>query len=249
MPLADVPEYSDRVLVGGDHRAMQPRMTGKTTILGRQLGVVYSEYETIRNGDFRGILLGDYWSDPSGVKWQVVDFNYYYRIDGASNIGPHVVVMPVNILYSTPWNTTDTVEGAYVGSKIRTDGLAYAKTVAERFFGGGIIHYYNLLPNSVNGGMEDGVIRTESYIELPSEIQIFGSRIRNTSGTNTYDTQQFALFRKMSPSYMSNHREFWLRDVCGDEDHTYVGAHSVNGESAKVKPSATLGVRPYFLVH
>ncbi len=69
---------------------------------GKHFGnyVTRSQLAAIRNGTFKGLGLGDYWT-IDGVNWRIADFDYLIRSDNARVDASrhHIMIVPDSSLY------------------------------------------------------------------------------------------------------------------------------------------------------
>ena len=69
------------------------------------------------------------------VNWRIAAFDYYYRCGDSEFTKHHVVVVPDTTLYNAQMNPTNTTEGGYLASKMRTEHLERAKFLVNAAFG------------------------------------------------------------------------------------------------------------------
>lgn len=223
---------------------------------GRSLGTSVSadQFAEISAGTFHGMLTGDYWT-IGGVDWVIADFDYWLQTGDTETTAHHVVIVPRDCLYNAKMNDTDIVTGAYVGSKMRTDNLANAKTTIETAFGSAhILTYRSNLAAGVNGNFENSHPWTNATVELMNESMVYGTeRFHNQmQGTSwaeyhTIDKTQLAVFR-LNPVFIcaklnNNRATWWLRDVVNSAAFAVV--NHAGGASAG-DASSSFGVRPAF---
>ena len=220
----------------------------RNTFRGRSLGssVSSAQRTAIQNGTFDDIFIGDYWTIDSKI-YLIADIDYWYQNGDASYFTKHhVVVVPQTNLYSTSMNDTNTVEGAYVNSKMRTTNLADALSTIQSAFGANLLTHREMLENAVTDGVASGSSWYDSTIDLMSETMIYGHRIasQNSRAAHMNSTSQLALFR-LYPFAAGRSSGFWLRDVAGS---TTFCAYLAYGASAVYNASDSRGVRPVFAV-
>lgn len=199
---------------------------------GKDLGAIYNDAQksSIAAGTFDGLYLGDYWL-INNIKWRIVDFDYYLNT-GVINTDRvctkhHVVIMPDTNLMggSMEQKLEDGSEaegaGGYVNSYGRTVVLENARTEIYAAFGKEyILKHSDWLFNNAPGGLARGFAEVESDIEIPSDLQMFGTTakveiMRSTDVvlTEPLNVKQFHLFT-VAPSYIWPEKKFiQLRDL------------------------------------
>lgn len=232
--------------------AFIPKEQRRMIYRGKNLGAVVTEEQkaNIKNGTFKGFFLGDYWTIGS-YTWRIVDFDYWYNCGDTAFTTPHLVIMPDKPLYDAQMNETNITTGGYVGSKMYTENLAQAKTLAASAFGSLILTHREYLTNAVSNGYPSAGAWFDSTLELPNEIMMYGSLVFTPAGdgttiVNRYTTgkTQLALFTVV-PKLISNRQTFWLRDVVSSAYFAFVGG---DGATACGDASGSLGVRPVFAI-
>lgn len=224
---------------------------------GKNLGtnVTVDQKAAIQNGTFEDLWLGDYW-EISDVKWRIVDFDYWYRCGDTEFTSHHVVVMPDAHLYTAKMNDTSTTTGGYTGSSMYTTGLTQAKTVITQAFGSNVLSHRDYLINAVTSGYPSAGAWTDSTVELPNEVMIYGSYIYTPAGNGTIDVKrytnnrtQLALFA-VCPKFINANPDgerisYWLRDVASATAFVRVASY---GPSTNTAASTEYGVRPVFAI-
>lgn len=229
-----------------------PAENHRNTFRGKNLGSVFTDAQkaAIKNNTFNDLFVGDYWS-INGISWYIVDINYWLNTGDTACTTPHLVIMPSYQLYTAQMNDEDTTKNGYAGSKMYKEGLNQAKEIINNFFGENyILKHREYLTNTVTDGHASGGAWFDSTVELPNEIQMYGSTIFTAAGygalvTNRYtiDKTQLALM-KMHPRFINPARDnLWLRDVVSVDSFASILAanHSGNGRA-----SYNHGVRPVF---
>lgn len=229
---------------------------------GRDLGASFTadQKAAIAAGTFDGLQLGDYWS-VNGVKYRIVDFDYFYG-KGSSSANMcnthHVVVMPDSVLANGAMNSTNSTVGGYSQSTFFTGASGAVRSThvntIKNVFGSSYVlsktEYFQSASNSSTYAPSDTTIVSTSEVELPSEIQMFGTIINGMGNTGaarsirrTLSTTQFALFR-VRPEYIApNQQTFWLRDVASSTAYCCLDAY---GTAAYGNATDARGHRPYF---
>lgn len=220
---------------------------------GKNLGTALTAVQkaAIKDGSFKGMFLGDYWS-IGGRIWRIVDMDYWYNCGDTAFTSHHLVIMPDEALYNAQMNTTNITTGGYVGSEMYKKNLANAKTIVNAAFQGSVLTHREHLCNAVANGKQSGGAWFDSSIELPSEIMMYGHiHFGNASDGNTIPNiytpskTQLALFM-VCPRFITDRSHVqWLRDVVSSASFANVaGDGSANYDSA----SGSYGVRPVFPV-
>lgn len=225
------------------------------TFRGKSLGgaVTSAQYASIENGTFRDLYIGDYWT-IGGVNYRIAAFDYYYQRGTQSGTVTkhHITLVPDTCLYQHVMNDTQTAEGAYVGSKMYTEGLERAKKIICDAFGSAhILSHYIPLDNAITKHYVSGIVGCVSTVELMTERNVVGSSIfRNIAHGTTLpkeyslDQAQFPLFA-MRPDMVCNGTEYWLRDVAANVAFASVAYEG--GMDYRIATNA-LGVRPSFSI-
>lgn len=220
---------------------------------GKNLGTALTAVQkaAIKDGSFKGMFLGDYWS-IGGRIWRIVDMDYWYNCGDTAFTSHHLVIMPDEALYNAQMNTTNITTGGYVGSEMYKKNLANAKTIVNAAFQGSVLTHREHLCNAVANGKQSGGAWFDSSIELPSEIMMYGHiHFGNASDGNTIPNiytpskTQLALFM-VCPRFITDRSHAqWLRDVVSSAFFALV---SSDGLTDCGNASLSYGVRPVFPV-
>ena len=188
---------------------------------GKNLGtsVTAAQYAAIKAGTFEDMYIGDYWV-IGGVTYRIAAFDYYYQTGDTSCTTHHVTLVPDGNMYTHCMNDTNVTTGAYVGSKMYTEGLNTAKETINTAFGSAhILNHRQYLQNAVTDGYASGGSWYDSTVELMTEQNVYGGKVfgncqNGTALPNSYtvDKSQYPLFA-FRPDMISNRAWFWLRDV------------------------------------
>ena len=220
---------------------------------GKNLGTALTAVQkaAIKDGSFKGMFLGDYWS-IGGRIWRIVDMDYWYNCGDTAFTSHHLVIMPDEALYNAQMNTTNITTGGYVGSEMYKKNLANAKTIVNAAFQGSVLTHREHLCNAVANGKQSGGAWFDSSIELPSEIMMYGHiHFGNASDGNTIPNiytpskTQLALFM-VCPRFITDRSHAqWLRDVVSSASFACVLGY---GDTSCDNASVSHGVRPVFPV-
>ena len=204
----------------------------------------------IKNRTYDDLFIGDYWT-INGVNWRIVAIDYYYNIGDTNFDKGNIIVMPDTFLYNTQMNETNTTVGAYGNSLMRTQNLNDARTIARNAFGSHLANHRIVLANSVDAsGPSNWDWYDSDGVELPNEVQIYGTRVWG-SPLKGFDVatqkQQFPLM-SLAPQFVNIRQTYWLQDVSSasvSSGFTAVYAsgnadHNIAAHSFGVRPSVTL---------
>lgn len=220
---------------------------------GKNLGTALTAVQkaAIKDGSFKGMFLGDYWS-IGGRIWRIVDMDYWYNCGDTAFTSHHLVIMPDEALYNAQMNTTNVTTGGYVGSAMYKSNLANAKTIVNAAFQGSVLTHREYLCNAVANGRPSGGAWFDSSIELPNEPMMYGHpHFSPTSDGSTVPSiytiskTQLALFMVCPRFIVNRSYNQWLRDVVSSAGFAYV---SGNGAADSYGASGSYGVRPVFPV-
>lgn len=220
---------------------------------GKNLGTALTAVQkaAIKDGSFKGMFLGDYWS-IGGRIWRIVDMDYWYNCGDTAFTSHHLVIMPDEALYNAQMNTTNVTTGGYVGSEMYKSNLANAKTIVNAAFQGSVLTHREYLCNAVANGRPSGGAWFDSSIELPNESMMYGhphfsptSDGSTVPAIYTISKTQLALFMVCPRFIVNRSYNQWLRDVVSSAHFARVNVIGVTGCNGA---SASAGVRPVFPV-
>lgn len=221
---------------------------------GAYLGdsVTDDQWSAIAAGTFEDLYIGDYWT-IGGYNYRIAAFDYYYKTGDTSCTTHHVTIVPDTNMYTHVMNDTNVTTGAYVGSKMYTEGLDTAKTTINNAFGSAhILNHRQILQNVVTDGYASAGSWYDSTVELMTEQNVYGCKIFGNweNGTSlahnyTIDKSQYPLFA-FRPDMTSNRSGFWLRDAATATSFCYCSSYSTANCAAANKTS--YGVRPAFSI-
>lgn len=220
---------------------------------GKNLGTALTAVQkaAIKDGSFKGMFLGDYWS-IGGRIWRIVDMDYWYNCGDTAFTSHHLVIMPDEALYNAQMNTTNVTTGGYVGSEMYKSNLANAKTIVNAAFQGSVLTHREYLCNAVANGRPSGGAWFDSSIELPNESMMYGhphfsptSDGSTVPAIYTISKTQLALFMVCPRFIVNRSYNQWLRDVVSSAFFADVFLH---GNANYYLASNSYGVRPVFPV-
>lgn len=219
---------------------------------GKNLGssVTAAQYAEIAAGTFKDMYIGDYWT-IGGVNYRIAAFDYYLNCGDTNTTAHHVVLVPDTNLYSHVMNDTNITTGAYVGSKMYTEGLEQAKTTIKAAFSDHVLSHRIYLSNATSNGKASAGAWVDSEVDLMCEHMVYGNGVFSpvSDGStipNNYrvEKSQLPLFQH-EPSRIRNRASWWLRDVISASFFAIVGGH---GNASFYYASASYGVRPAFCI-
>ena len=219
---------------------------------GKSLGssVTLAQYSAISAGTFDDMYIGDYWT-IGGVNYRIAAFDYYLNCGDTSCTKHHVVLVPDTCLYNHVMNDTNITTGAYVGSKMYTEGLEQAKTTIKAAFSGHVLSKRIYLSNATANGRASAGAWCDSEVDLMCEHMVYGNGVfspvsDDTTVPNNYrvEKSQLPLFQH-EPSRICNRASWWLRDVISA---SYFALVSGDGAATCGSASYSRGVRPAFCI-
>lgn len=220
---------------------------------GKNLGTALTAVQkaAIKDGSFKGMFLGDYWS-IGGRIWRIVDMDYWYNCGDTAFTSHHLVIMPDEALYNAQMNTTNVTTGGYVGSAMYKSNLANAKTIVNAAFQGSVLTHREYLCNAVANGRPSGGAWFDSSIELPNEPMMYGhphfsptSDGSTVPNIYTISKTQLALFMVCPRFIVNRSYNQWLRDVVSS---AFFASVDYYGNADYYYASDSYGVRPVFPV-
>ena len=221
------------------------------------IGVTEAQWAAIKAGTFEDMYIGDYWTIQStlagAITYRIAAFNYYYNTGDTPCTKNHITLVPDTNMYTHSINDKNVTTGAYVGSKMYTEGLTQAKTIINGAFGEAhILNHRQYLPNAVTNGYVSGGSWYDSTVELMTEQNVyggksFGNQVNGTALPHSYtvDKSQYPLFI-FRPDMQSNRQQFWLRDVVSATSFANVSGDGVTNYDTA---SRIIGVRPAFSIY
>lgn len=219
---------------------------------GKSLGssVTTAQYSAISAGTFDDMYIGDYWT-IGGVNYRIAAFDYYLNCGDTSCTKHHVVLVPDTCLYNHVMNDTNITTGAYVGSKMYTEGLEQAKTTIKAAFSGHVLSKRIYLSNATANGKASAGAWCDSEVDLMCEHMVYGNGVFSpvsdgTTVPNNYrvEKSQLPLFQH-EPSRICNRATWWLRDVISASN--FAGVTNL-GFAYYGLAGDSLGVRPAFCI-
>lgn len=234
-----------------------PLPVRRSTFRGNNLGssVTPTQLSYIQQGLFTDMWLGDYW-EINGVKWRIVDFDYWLGMGDTSKCEKHhVVIMPDTNLTQGMMSSLSYTTGGYVATLMRTDlrsaNGAARKNIVNAFGAANIVSHRDFLSNTVSNGYVSDGGWYDSDIELPNEVMLYGTFVHTptndgSAGQKNFTTAktQLALFR-VAHEYIKADGSFWLRDVTSQS--TFASCQGT-GLAYHSPTTSSIGVRPVFAI-
>lgn len=157
----------------------------------------------------------------------------------------------ITCLYNHVMNDTNITTGAYVGSKMYTEGLERAKTTIKAAFSGHVLSKRIYLSNATANGKASAGAWCDSEVDLMCEHMVYGNGVFSpvsdgTTVPNNYrvEKSQLPLFQH-EPSRICNRASWWLRDVISASSFASV---AIGGNAGYASASTSSGVRPAFCI-
>ena len=202
----------------------------------------------IKNRTYDDLFIGDYWT-INGVNWRIVAIDYYFNVGDTNFDKGNIIVMPDTVLYNAQMNETNTTAGAYAGSLMRTQNLNSARTIAQNAFGSHLANHRIVLANAVDAsGPSSWAWYDSDGVELPNEVQIYGTRAWG-SALKGWDVatqkQQFPLLA-LAPQFVNTRQTYWLQDVSSNSVSSLFALVPNGGHADYHIASYSFGVRPSF---
>ncbi len=231
-------------------------------------------YNQIKNCTFDDIYVGDYIeskqtdSENREIIWLIADINNYLYSGDTALDKCHATIIPAYPLMEAQMNTENTSTGGYKESEMYTTTLgttigSNTTDVLNKYlvpdFGNHIIKYKNLVSNGMeqsrsnqfgtNNGASSSWSWEERYLDLMSEVNVYGSTIWSSSGYDIgIDNRQYAIFRlkpEFINSYETSRFNYWLKAIAHLEGFTSANIYGYNGTHGSL---INFGVRPRFLI-
>ena len=214
---------------------------------GKDLGtsVTPEQYARIADGTFEDMYIGDYWT-INGTTYLIAAFNYYYNTGDTNLTTNHVTLVPATYMYRRRMNSSNTTEGGYANSEMRTSGLDQAKTKIYADFSGHVLTHRRSLCNAVTDGQASAAAWFDSDVELMNEVMAFGSVVNGAGARYNIgmEKSQLPLFA-LRPDLLNIREGWWLRDVASATSFANVHYY---GYVSVYNASLILGVRPFFSI-
>lgn len=217
---------------------------------GKDLGTSFTDAQSvaIAAGTFDDLFVGDYWTINSTV-YRIAGADLFYNFGDTNLLTHHLVIVPDQRMYTYAMNNTDTTEGGYAGSLMKSEGLSQALETIQNDFGSShILSHRALLTNGGSASGPTGWAWTDSMVDLMSESQVMGRGGFGTISQSGYNVGasfiQFPMFH-LRPELIVTRTTYWLSDVRNASAFSIVQS---TGSCSYGSASSRPGVRPYFLI-
>lgn len=220
---------------------------------GKYLGssVTQAQWNAISAGTFEDLYIGDYWT-IGGVNWRIAAFDYYYNCGDTSFTKHHAVIVPDTALYTHAMNDTNITTGAYVGSKMYTEGLEQAKTTINNAFGSShVLSHRIYLSNATSNGKASAGAFADSTVDLMCEHMVYGSGIFIPVSDGSTVPNNYRIEKSQLPLFAHNPRMIWIRSTWWLRDvitSALFASVSNSGNAHYNDASDIRGVRPAFCI-
>lgn len=223
----------------------------KNIIRGKNLGNTYTseQKQAIADGTFDDLYLGDYW-EKDGIKWQIVDINYW------SDKPNHLVIMPHKSLDRLQYDNRSGTAPQWAGyskSTVRVAGINQKATPAVIDMFGSLDNIMNqrlcltITANADGSNKSTFEWKDDCKIELPTCSQILGySASTMLGGVQFQNLPQFSYFTRNN--YWTNEGEqnetdwFWVQDIYDATTAIYL----MHGRGFGTLATNERFLRPYF---
>lgn len=227
---------------------------------GKNLGSAPTteQYNNIKNGTFKGIWLGDYWSDGS-VIYRNAGANYFNQSGDNSVPGNHILIFPDTGVLHADGKTTkymqdsDTIPSTgYIGTKMWTDTLPnLALPIFKKIFGSHILSHREILYNAASNGVATGWSWIDVSINIPNQAMVYGHTPWKQGvygdGYQTGNRKTLLPLFVVRPDLVHTRSgAYWLSDFTSSTGFASVdaGGHA----RSTIASDPWFGVRPYALI-
>ena len=232
---------------------------------GKNLGTALTVEQSaaIRNGTFKDIYPGDYWSIPvpayswtdsdgevhnetgtgaAAITWRVMGLDYFYKDYPQFKFTSHHVVVVSGTLGYRAMNETNTTAGGYAGSDMFTKHLKQMEEILKATFGDDHLLRYSLkVCNAVTDGKESGWITVSDRIcDLLTLSMVCVSK-------------PDALFTPLPGFFFNKHEisgfgnNLWLQDAY--DSKAFYALRNTGGINYASAQASSPSVRTFFLLH
>lgn len=216
--------------------------------------VTSTQKARIADGSFTGLFVGDYWT-INGIRYRIVDIDYWYGYGDPKLLTHHVVLMPDQKLSTARMHNANSV--AYARTEMAISGLNTITTNITSIFGvNNVLLRSGWYDDEINktdsaGGVTNSKLMT-TRLELPTETMLFGSRFVGNQGKlppgpmftpARYGHRQLAYFQTMGVYSPTMESDYWTRDAANQ--YAFVGVNDRN-EPMWFDNTTQHGVRPIF---
>ena len=217
-----------------------------------------AQHTAIQNQTYDDLFIGDYWTLPfndngtsKNIIFRIWGCGWYLNYGDTVLTKGNLLIMPdPNIWQGAVMNSTDTTDGAIIGSAMYKNTIPAINTALATTFGSShLLTHRMLLPNAVSNDAASNWAWYDTQAMLPTEEEIYGTSEWSQAVQSGFDGNisynQFPLARFM-PQFICNRARWWLRSVYGAPNFCGVGnegyCHAANASDS------IFGVRPCFLI-
>jgi hypothetical protein len=240
----------DHFINSGEIEVAQIAGIKNSMFRGKNLGTSYTpeQQSQVASGKFLDLWVGDYWV-INGTRYHIAAFNYYLGTLGDQGLPlttNHITLVPAERMYTRRMNPSNSTEGGYANSEMRTSGLDQAKSKIHADFSGHVLTHRRYLSKSVRDGEASIAEWFDSDVELMNEVMVFGSIVSGAGGSYNIGTEksQLPLF-SLRPDLLNIGVPWWLRDVASEAHFATI--HTL-GFAEVYRASDVIGVRPVFSI-
>ena len=211
----------------------------------------------ISNGTFEGLHVDAHWT-IGGHVWRIWGFDPFLNKGDTQITKHHCLVMPDDNLLDANGSTThymndtNTTEGGYAGTKLRTTYVPQMLATIQSCFGSShVLSHRELLCNAVSNGKASGWAWYDCTVEIPSELMMYGAPVwanytDGGAGYNVGTAYPVLPLAIIKPERVVNRDNYWLRDVVSASSFAIVSGSGGAGRDGA--SDAWVGVRPFFLL-
>lgn len=218
-----------------------------------------AQHTAIQNQTYDDLFIGDYWTLPfndngtsKNIIFRIWGCGWYLNYGDTQLTKGNLLIMPdPNIWQGAVMNSTDTTDGAIIGSAMYKNIIPAINTALATTFGSShLLTHRMLLSNAVSNGVASNWSWYHTQAMLPTEEEIYGTREWSQAVQNGFDGNisynQFPLARFM-PQFICNRADWWLRSVTSASNFCCVGNNG-SCDTAHAASDPGRGVRPCFLI-
>ena len=226
---------------------------------------IANNFDNLYIGDYFKVIINTEFKADEEVILVISDFNPLLGYSNVEITTPHVGLITKNLMATKHRiNSTDTANGAFKSSEMRTVTLPKYAAAFETALQGHLMPFNELVSTKINtsgysmaGGNFKGSSDTSEWIEntkitLPSESQVHGSKFFSSAGYDgSSNNDQLMLFR-LSPGHkigrwydesagVWGRSWYWEKDVCSSSGWCRCDSY---GSAYYTAPSSVGGLRP-----
>ena len=211
-----------------------------------------SFYTNIKNGTFKDIYIGDYFTktvNGTTFVFRVAGLDVYLHRGDTEFTSHHAVIVPDGIFGKFQMNSSNTTAGGYVATAMYTNVLPTWAGYLATAFGSNLLTNKELLSNAISGDLPSGWVWYDSKVNLMTSEEVVGHGGFGMSGNNYgYNIGiaygQLPLFR-LAPEFICNREVWWLRNITTATNFAYVDDY---GDLRYDSAVGTWCLRPRFLL-